>query len=74
MPVPIGRRPVVLLSRTPVYDYLNKVIVAEITTTILGIPQEVEVGKKQGLIRRPCGERPAWTDLLFEDGSFSLRE
>ena len=51
MPVPIGRRPVVLLSRTPAYDYLNKVIVAEITTTIRGIPQEVEVGKKQGLIR-----------------------
>jgi mRNA interferase MazF len=51
MPAPIGRRPVVLLSRTPAYDYLNKVIVAEITTTIRGIPQEVEVGKKEGLAR-----------------------
>ena len=34
MPEPIGRRPVLLLSRTPAYEYLNKVIVAEITTTI----------------------------------------
>lgn len=49
--MPIGRRPVVLLSRTSAYDYLNKVIVAEITTTIRGIPQEVGVGKKEGLTR-----------------------
>lgn len=51
MPVPIGRHPIVLLSRTPAYDYLNKVIVAEITTTIRGIPQEVAVGKNEGLAR-----------------------
>ncbi len=51
MPVPIGRRPVILLSRTPAYDYLNKVVVAEITSTIRSIPQEVRVGKKEGLTR-----------------------
>ncbi len=51
MPVPIGRHPIVLLSRTPAHDYLNKVIVAEITTTIRGIPQEVAVGKNEGLAR-----------------------
>ena len=49
MPSPIGRRPVLLLSRTPSYDYLNKVIVAEVTSTIRGIPQEVPVGKMEGL-------------------------
>lgn len=51
MPEPIGRRPVLLLSRTPAYEYLNKVIVAEITTTIRNIPQEVELGWREGLPR-----------------------
>lgn len=51
MPEPIGRRPVLLLSRTPAFEYLAKVIVAEITTTIRGIPQEVGLGKREGLTR-----------------------
>ncbi len=51
MPQPIGRRPVLLLSRTPAYEYLNKVIVAEITTTIREIPQEVQLGEREGLQR-----------------------
>ena len=49
LPEPIGRRPVLLLSRTPSFAYLNKVIVVEITTTIRGIPQEVRLGKREGL-------------------------
>lgn len=49
LPAPIGRRPVLLLTRTAAYAYLNKVIVAEITTTIRGIPQEVRLGKPEGL-------------------------
>jgi mRNA interferase MazF len=48
---PAGRRPVLLLSRTPAYEYLNKVLVAEITTTVRGIPQEVPLGKQEGLPR-----------------------
>jgi mRNA-degrading endonuclease toxin of MazEF toxin-antitoxin module len=36
LPEPIGRRPVMLLTRTPAYEYLAKVIVAEITTTRSG--------------------------------------
>jgi mRNA-degrading endonuclease toxin of MazEF toxin-antitoxin module len=40
---------VLLLSRTPAYTYLNKILVAEITTTVRGIPQEVTVGKPEGL-------------------------
>lgn len=48
---PAGRRPVLLLSRTPAYEYLNKVLVAEITTTVRGIPQELPLGKPEGLPR-----------------------
>lgn len=51
MPQPIGRRPVLLLSRTSAFSYLNKVIVAEVTSTVRGIPQEIPVGKKEGLAR-----------------------
>jgi mRNA interferase MazF len=49
LPLPVGRRPVLLLSRNPAYAYLNKVLVAEVTTTIRGIPQEVKVGRPEGL-------------------------
>lgn len=51
LPAPIGRRPVLLLTRTRAYAYLNKVIVAEVTTTIRGIAQEVPLGDKEGLRR-----------------------
>ena len=52
LPEPIGRRPVLLLSRTPSYAYLAKVIVAEVTSTIRGIPQEVALSKREGLSQR----------------------
>ena len=52
LPQPIGRRPVLLLTRTPAYAYLNKIIVAEITSTIREIPQEVPLGEDEGLPRR----------------------
>jgi mRNA-degrading endonuclease toxin of MazEF toxin-antitoxin module len=42
---------VLLLTRTPGYEYLAKVVVAEITTTVRGIPQEVPVGRREGLGR-----------------------
>jgi len=51
LPEPIGRRPVLLLTRTPAYEYLARVIVAEITTTVRGIPQEVSLGRGEGLGR-----------------------
>lgn len=51
LPAPVGRRPVLLLSRTPAYAYLNKVIVAEVTSTVRSIPQEVRVGRREGLPR-----------------------
>jgi mRNA interferase MazF len=49
LPSPVGRRPVLLLTRSSAYGYLNKAIVAEITTTIRGIPQEVLLGEAEGL-------------------------
>jgi mRNA interferase MazF len=49
LPNPVGRRPVLLLTRSSAYGSLNKAIVAEITTTIRGIPQEVPVGEPEGL-------------------------
>jgi mRNA interferase MazF len=53
LPIPIGRRPVLLLTRSAAYQYLNKVIVAEVTSTVRGIPQELPLGKNEGL-RQPC--------------------
>lgn len=51
LPDPIGRRPVLLLSRTPAMSYLSKIIVSEVTTTIRHIPQEVHLGRREKLVR-----------------------
>jgi mRNA interferase MazF len=51
LPAPIGRRPVVLLTRTAGYMYLNKILIAEVTSTVRNIPQEVQIGKDEGLLR-----------------------
>ena len=40
-----------LLTRSPAYEYLTKIIVCEITTRIRSIPQEVKLGKREGLPR-----------------------
>jgi mRNA-degrading endonuclease toxin of MazEF toxin-antitoxin module len=40
-----------LLTRTPACQYLAKVIVAEITTAVRGIPQEVSLGRRECLGR-----------------------
>ena len=49
LPLPIGRRPVLLLTRSSGYPYLNKIIVVEVTSVIRGIPQELGLGKKEGM-------------------------
>jgi mRNA interferase MazF len=41
MPDPVGRRPVLLLSRTPAYEYLSR-----------GIPVEFALGRREGLRRK----------------------
>jgi mRNA interferase MazF len=51
LPAPVGRRPVLLLTRPAAYAYLNKVIVAEVTTTIRGIPEEVSLSAPDGVSR-----------------------
>ena len=53
LPDPIGRRPVLLLSRPSAFSYLSRVLAVEVTTTIRGIPQEVALGRREGL-PRPC--------------------
>ena len=52
LPAPAGKRPVLLLTREGAYSYLNKFVVAEITTTIREIPVEVPVGPAEGLPKR----------------------
>jgi mRNA interferase MazF len=49
---PDKRRPVVVLTRDSVLDYLGEVTVAPITSTIRDIPSEVVVGPDDGVPRR----------------------
>ena len=49
LPPPIGRRPVLLLSRDEAYAVRNQVTVALITTRIRRIPVEVDLGPEDGL-------------------------
>jgi len=52
LPLPLGRRPVVLLSRDEAYAVRNAVTVAEVTSTIRGIPVEVNLGPEDGLPKK----------------------
>ena len=52
LPAPIGKRPVVLLSRDEAYAVRNAVTVAEVTRTIRGIPVEVPLGLEDGLPKK----------------------
>ena len=49
LPAPAGRRPVLLLTRNSAYEYLNRFIVVEITSTIRGIAAEVRLDTAEGL-------------------------
>jgi mRNA interferase MazF len=53
LPEPVGRRPVLLLGRTSAFAYLSRTLAAEVTTTVRAIPQEVSLGRREGL-PRPC--------------------
>ncbi|CAN2040687.1 mRNA interferase MazF [Candidatus Magnetomoraceae bacterium gMMP-15] len=52
LPMPMGRHPVLLLSRNEAYEVRNAVTVAQITTTIRNIPVEVRLGPKEGLPKK----------------------
>ena len=47
--LPVGRRPVVLLSRDVAYAIRTNVTVAEVTRTIRALRSEVALGKRDGL-------------------------
>ena len=70
LPLPVGRRPVVLLSRDEAYVIRNAVTVAEVTSTIRGIPLEVELGPEDGLPKKCVVNLgtivPIRKDLLIE--------
>jgi mRNA interferase MazF len=46
---PDKKRPVVILTRTSIIAYLGEVTVAPITSTIRGIPSEVQLTTQDGL-------------------------
>ena len=48
-PAPVGKRPVVLISRDEAYAIKARVTVVVVTRTVRGIPTEVRVGPSQGL-------------------------
>ncbi len=52
LPSPVGLRPLLLLTRSPGYAYLTKVLAAEVTTRIRGIPQEVRLGPRDAMPKR----------------------
>ncbi len=50
---PVGRRPVLLLSRDEAYSVRDLVIVAPVTTRVRHIPSEVSLNLEDGL-PKPC--------------------
>ncbi len=48
-PQPDKKRPVVILTRNSVLEYLGEVTVAPITSTIRDIPSEVLLGRRDGM-------------------------
>lgn len=52
VPRPVGRRPVLLLSRNSAYAVRASITVAPLTRTIYGIPVEVPLGPDDGLPER----------------------
>ena len=53
LPLPVGRRPVVLLSRNKAIEVRLSVTVVQVTRTIRGIPTETPLGLEDGL-PKPC--------------------
>jgi mRNA interferase MazF len=48
---PDKRKPVVILTRDSVLEYLGEVTIAPVTSTIRGIPSEVELTSRDGFPR-----------------------
>ena len=50
---PDKKRPVLILTRDFILDYLGEVTVAPVTTTVRDIPSEVFLSKREGM-KRDC--------------------
>lgn len=50
---PDKQRPVLILTRDSTLQYLTRVTVAPITSTVRGVPSEVALGPDDGM-RQPC--------------------
>jgi mRNA interferase MazF len=48
---PAGRRPVLFVGGSTSFEYLGRVLVAEVTTSVRGSPQEIHLGRREGLPR-----------------------
>ena len=48
---PDKKRPVIILTRDSVLEYLNEVTIAPITSTVRNIPSEVFLTKADGMLR-----------------------
>ncbi len=47
----VGKRPVLILTRSAVIPHLNKVVVAEITSQGKGYPTQIPIGKEGNLTK-----------------------
>jgi mRNA interferase MazF len=66
LPEPVGRRPVLLLGRSSALRYLGRTLAAEVTTTVRAIPQELSLGRREGLPRRCVANLDAMRTLPIE--------
>jgi mRNA interferase MazF len=67
---PVGRRPVLLLSRDEAYSVRELVTVAPVTTRVRNIPSEVPLGLEDGL-PKPCAVN---LDTITTIAKASLRD
>lgn len=51
LPPPVGRRPVLLLTRSAAVSARNQIVVAQVTRTIHNLPCEVPLGRSDGMPR-----------------------
>src|SRR5438045_3685650 len=49
LPAPVGRRPVLILTRSSAVAARNQVVVAQVTTTTHNVPSEVRLTKSDGM-------------------------
>src|SRR2546429_8619920 len=63
LPAPVGRRPVVLVSRDEASAVRDLVMVVPVTPRVRGTPVEVPLGREEGLPRRSVANADALTTV-----------